>query len=119
MTTMTLQSRARPMILLDSDHLPSSSRLRVGRIDKNTTGPERRPCMVTRLIKQNGELHLVLDRELLESLHFDETTALELSLQGDALLVRSTTTDERGELFNAALAESHQNYSKTFQRLAE
>ena len=75
--------------------------------------------MIKKLSKHGNSLALVIDRSILELLGIDEETALELSTDGEALVVAPLRDKKRKKKFDDALAASNERYGKALKRLAE
>jgi antitoxin MazE len=75
--------------------------------------------MVKRLTKTGNSLALVLDKPLLEQLGIDEDTPLEISTNGDVLVVTPVRDQARERKLKKALDEMDRRYSGVFKRLAE
>ncbi|HEV8659032.1 MAG TPA: AbrB/MazE/SpoVT family DNA-binding domain-containing protein [Thermoanaerobaculia bacterium] len=75
--------------------------------------------MVKRLTKTGNSLALVLDKPLLEQLGIDEQTPLELSTNGDVLVVTPVRSRARQRKLKKALEEMDRDYEGVFRRLAE
>jgi antitoxin component of MazEF toxin-antitoxin module len=75
--------------------------------------------MIAKLVKHGEELALVIDRSLIELLGIDETTPLEVSTEGQTLLVIPVRDEERRKRLEDALASVNKRYAATFKRLAE
>lgn len=75
--------------------------------------------MVKKLSKHGNSLALVIDRPILELLGIDEETQLEISTDGESLVVAPVRDKKRRKKFEDALASSNERYEKTLRRLAE
>jgi antitoxin MazE len=75
--------------------------------------------MIKKLSKHGNSLALVIDRSILELLGIDEKTSLELSTDGEALVVAPVRDKKRKKKFEDALASSNERYGRTLKRLAE
>jgi len=75
--------------------------------------------MIKKLSKHGNSLALVIDRSILELLGINEQTALELSTDGEALVVAPLRDKKRKKKFDDALAASNERYGKALKRLAE
>jgi len=75
--------------------------------------------MIKKLSKHGNSLALVIDRSILELLGIDEQTSLELSTDGEALVIAPVRDKARKKQFEAALASSNKRYEKSLKRLAE
>lgn len=75
--------------------------------------------MVKRLTKHGNGLALVIDRPILDLLRIDSDTPLDLSTDGQRLIVAPAEPSERRQKFEAAQRTAHKRYGKAFKRLAE
>ncbi len=75
--------------------------------------------MVKKLTKHGNSLALVIDRPILELLHIDDETPLDISTDGKRLVVAPAKPSERRRKFEEAQKTAHKRYAKAFQKLAE
>ena len=75
--------------------------------------------MIKKLSKHGNSLALVIDRSILELLGIDEKTSLELSTDGESLVIAPLRDKKRRKKFEDALASSNERYGKALKRLAE
>jgi len=75
--------------------------------------------MVKKLTKHGNSLALVIDRPILDLLKIDAETPLDISTDGQRLIVAPAATAERRAKFDAAQEWAHRRYGKTFKRLAK
>lgn len=75
--------------------------------------------MVKKLTKHGNSLALVIDRPILALLKIDPDTPLEVSTDGNRLIVEAAKPSARRTKFEAAQELAHQRYGKAFQKLAE
>jgi antitoxin component of MazEF toxin-antitoxin module len=75
--------------------------------------------MRKRLTRSGNSLALVIDKSLLEALEIDAETELELSTDGDVLVVTPVRDPGRNERTAELVAEAHEKYGGVFRRLAE
>ncbi|HZZ28157.1 MAG TPA: hypothetical protein VFE46_09150 [Pirellulales bacterium] len=75
--------------------------------------------MIKKLSKHGNSLALVIDRSILELLGIDERTSLEVSTDGQSLLVAPLRDKKRRQQFEQALTASNKRYGKALKRLAE
>lgn len=74
--------------------------------------------MVKQLTKIGGSLGLIIEKPILDLLKIDKDTPIEVSTDGDKLIlrpVRTITRDEVRELSAAVMDE----YAETFEKLAK
>lgn len=74
--------------------------------------------MRKRLTKTGNSLALVLDRSLLEATGIDADTPLEVSTNGDVIVVTPVRAKRAAKL-GVALEEINARYAGVFKRLAE
>jgi antitoxin component of MazEF toxin-antitoxin module len=74
--------------------------------------------MVKRLTKHGNSLALVLDKPILDLIKIDANTPLEVTTDGDRLIV-SPQREVDDATFKAALEKVNRRYAKTFKRLAK
>lgn len=75
--------------------------------------------MIKKLSKHGNSLALVIDRPILELLEIDERTSLEISTDGQALVISPVRDEKRRKQFEEALDSTNRRYSKALKRLAE
>ena len=78
-----------------------------------------RTDMSKRLTRSGNSLALVIDRPLLEALEINADTELELSTDGDVLVVTPVRNRRRKKRTAELVAEAHEHYGGVFRRLAE
>jgi antitoxin component of MazEF toxin-antitoxin module len=75
--------------------------------------------MEKRLTRTGNSLALVLDRELLERTGISADTVLEVSTDGDVIVVTPKRTKGRADKLRQAMANADQRYDGVFRRLAK
>ena len=75
--------------------------------------------MVTRLKRDGDSLVLVIDQPLLEQMHIDSNTPLDVSVEGERLVVSPVRDEHRRREFDRIVNEMNERYAETFRRLAE
>ena len=75
--------------------------------------------MTKKLIKHGNSWALVIDRAILELLKIEPDTQLELSTNGDVLVIRPKRDSQRHEQLQSALKDINHQYGHTLKRLAE
>lgn len=75
--------------------------------------------MVKKLTKHGNSLALVIDRPILDLLRIDSDTPLDISTDGERLMVAPAKPSRRRKKFEAAQALAHKRYAKAFKKLAE
>ena len=75
--------------------------------------------MVKTLIRHGNSYALVIDKPILELLRATPETPLELTTDGDTLLVSPVRDTERQQRLQESMAKINKRYSNVFRRLAE
>lgn len=75
--------------------------------------------MTKTLIKHGNSLALVIDKPILELLQIDPETPLELTTDGNRLLVSPVRDPKRQGQLRASLAKMNRKYGSELKRLAE
>jgi len=75
--------------------------------------------MIKTLSKHGNSLALVIDRGVLDLLKIDEDTPLDISTDGQVLVVSPVRDAKRQEKFQTALKAANRRYGRTLKRLAD
>jgi antitoxin component of MazEF toxin-antitoxin module len=75
--------------------------------------------MVKTLIKHGNSLALVIDKPILEMLQISADTPLELTTNGDSLLISPVRDKLRQKRLKESLAKINRKYGDDLRRLAE
>ena len=75
--------------------------------------------MKKKLTRTGNSVALVLDRPLLEELGLDESSEVEISTNGDVLVMTPVRTAESDERFRKSAEKINAKYAGLFRRLAE
>ena len=75
--------------------------------------------MVTRLKRDGNGFALAIDQPLLDQLRIDADTPLDISVDGERLVVAPVRDEERRREFDRIVTEMNERYAETFRRLAE
>lgn len=75
--------------------------------------------MVKRLIRHGNSLALVIDRPILDVLRIDGDTPLEVSTDGQVLVISPVRGAGRQKKFEKALRKVNRKYTRALKRLAE
>jgi antitoxin component of MazEF toxin-antitoxin module len=75
--------------------------------------------MIKKLTRSGNSLALVIDKPLLEALEIDADTELEVSTDGDVLVIAPVRDRRRTKKLAEIVAETHERYGGVFKRLAE
>jgi antitoxin component of MazEF toxin-antitoxin module len=76
-------------------------------------------AMVKTLARHGNSLALVLDRGVLDLLEIDAKTPLQITTDGQALVVAPIRDAERTKRFRAALRRANVRYGRALKKLAE
>lgn len=75
--------------------------------------------MQKKLTKHGNSLALVIDRPILDLLKIDADTALEITTDGQVLIVSPVRDEERAARFRGAVDRANKRYGRMLKRLAE
>jgi len=75
--------------------------------------------MIKKLTKHGNSLALIIDRPVLELLNIDRDTPLEISTDGQVLIVSPLRDEERRKTFRETLKDVNARYGAMLKRLAE
>jgi antitoxin component of MazEF toxin-antitoxin module len=75
--------------------------------------------MLKRLTRTGNSLALVLDKPLLEAAHIDEDTPLEVSTNGDVIVISPARDKKRTAKLQAAVDAIEREFAGAFRRLAK
>lgn len=75
--------------------------------------------MRKKLTRTGNSLALVLDRGLLEATGIDAGTSLEVSTDGEVIVISPVRSARRTERLRKVMERAHARYAGTFRRLAE
>jgi antitoxin MazE len=79
----------------------------------------RRSFMVKKLTKTGNSLALVLDKPILDRVKIDPDTPLEVSTDGDVIVISPVRPRRRTARLKRIVEEAHRQYGGVFRRLAE
>lgn len=75
--------------------------------------------MAKKLIRHGNSLALVIDKPILEMLRISADTPLELTSNGDSLLISPVRDEARQEKLRASLDKINRKFGNDLKRLAE
>jgi antitoxin component of MazEF toxin-antitoxin module len=75
--------------------------------------------MTKKLIRHGNSLALVIDKPILEMLDISDDTPLEVTTNGDVLLISPIRDKGRQKKLRASLDKINQKFGKDLKRLAE
>ncbi len=75
--------------------------------------------MVKKLTKHGNSLALIIDRAVLDLLEINDDTPLDITTDGQVLVVTPVRDEARREKFNDALRSANKKYGRALKHLAE
>jgi antitoxin component of MazEF toxin-antitoxin module len=75
--------------------------------------------MAKKLTRTGNSLALVLERPILEATGIDDQTPLEVSTDGDVIVISPVRSKRRTAKLKQVLEELHREHAGAFRRLAE
>ena len=75
--------------------------------------------MVKKLTKHGNSLALVIDRAVLDLLNIDTDTPLDISTDGEVLIVAPVRDESRKARFRQALETANRKYGRALRHLSE
>lgn len=75
--------------------------------------------MTKRLTKHGNSLAVVIDRPILEILNIDTETELDISTDGQVLIISPVRDAQHQKKFDNALKKVNKKYGRALKRLAE
>ena len=75
--------------------------------------------MIKRLTRQGNSVALVLDKPILEAAQLDEGQEVEVSTDGDVIVITPVRSQGRQAKLRAVAERMHGKYAGAFRRLAE
>jgi antitoxin component of MazEF toxin-antitoxin module len=75
--------------------------------------------MIKRLTKHGNSLALVIDRPVLDLLKIDAETPLEITTDGEVMIISPVRDPKRVKKFERALGDVNRKYRRALKRLAE
>lgn len=75
--------------------------------------------MRKKLTRSGNSVALVLDRDLLEAAGLDAGATVEVSTDGEVIVISPVRGARRTERLKQVMARAHQRYAGVFRRLAE
>lgn len=75
--------------------------------------------MIKTLTAHGNSAALVIDKALLEVLHIDKTTPLEISTDGESLVISPVRDASKRERVKDALAKVNKRHGETLRKLAK
>lgn len=75
--------------------------------------------MIKKLVKHGNSSALIIDKPIIEMLHIDENTNLELSTDGVSLIVSPVSDVNRTNMLRNSLQKINEKHSKTLKKLSK
>ncbi len=75
--------------------------------------------MIKKLTKHGNSLAIIIDRAVLDLLKIDADTPLEISTDGQVLVITPVRDKARRNKFRKALESANRKYGRALKRLAE
>ena len=75
--------------------------------------------MVKKLTRTGNSLALVIDKPLLDLVKIDADTPLEVSSDGNVIVIAPVHGKRRSAKLRAVVADAHRRYAGVFKRLAQ
>ena len=75
--------------------------------------------MIKKLVAHGNSAALVIDKPILELLHVDMDTPLEIATDGKNLIISPVKNSKRESKLKAAIEKINKRHAGTFKRLAE
>ena len=75
--------------------------------------------MIKTLTKHGNSLALVIEKPILELLHIDQTTGLNISTDGTSLIISPIKSVDRKQKIQEALKDINQQYGRALANLAK
>ena len=75
--------------------------------------------MIKKLTKHGNSMALVIDRSVLDLLKIDTDTPVEVSTDGNVLIIAPVRDESRAAKFKEALDKTNRRYGRALKKLAE
>lgn len=75
--------------------------------------------MIKRLTKHGNSLALVMERGVLDLLNIDVDTPLDISTDGEVLIISPVRDKRRRKKFEDAIEETNRKYGRVLKKLAD
>lgn len=75
--------------------------------------------MIKKLVKHGNSSALIIDKPIIEMLHIDENTNLELSTDGINIIISPVSGLSRTNMLRNSLERINEKHSKTLKKLAK
>ena len=75
--------------------------------------------MVKRMTRHGNSMALVIDKPILELLNIDADTPLDITTDGEVLIITPVRDKKRRQAFEAALEKTNRRYGRILKNLAD
>ncbi len=75
--------------------------------------------MIKKLVKHGNSSALIIDKPIIEMLHIDENTNLELSTDGVNIIISPVNGINRTNMLKNSLQKINEKHSRTLKKLAK
>ena len=75
--------------------------------------------MIKKLTRHGNSLALVMERGVLDILNIDAETPLDISTDGEVLIISPIRDEKRRKKFEDAVAETNRKYGRALTKLAD
>jgi len=75
--------------------------------------------MVKRMTRHGNSMALVIDKPILDLLNIDADTPLDITTDGEALIITPVRDKKRRQAFEAALEKTNRRYGRMLNNLAD
>ena len=75
--------------------------------------------MIKKLVKHGNSSALIIDKPILDLLHIDENTSLDLSTDGVKLIITPVKISNSSSILKDSLAKTNEKHSRTLKKLAK
>jgi antitoxin MazE len=75
--------------------------------------------MIKKLTKHGNSLALVMERGVLDLLNIDADTPLDISTDGEVLVISPVRDEKRRKKLEEAVAETNRKYGRALKKLAD
>lgn len=75
--------------------------------------------MIKKLVKHGNSSALIIDKPIIEMLHIDENTNLELSTDGVNIIISPVSGVSRTNMLKDSLQKINEKHSRTLKKLAK
>ena len=75
--------------------------------------------MIKKLTRHGNSLALVMERGVLDLLNIDAETPLDISTDGEVLIISPVRDEKRRKKFEEAVAETNRKYGRALKKMAD